>query len=166
MSRGGAPKGLLRELWDGPGKWLVPVLAGWAFGVGIMVPVITDITEDYFASAYPLLLVRGGSRAVHNGICPEHPAPENAERCAGAIAASVGVASYADAVGSLITFLLSAGLGRLSDELGRRPFVLASFCIPQIAHLALAFYYSSTVRGLSDKDPECKKSKTYGNMGI
>lgn len=127
------PAGLLHELWHGPGKWLVPVLLGWALSAGIAITPVTDITQDYFASAYPSLRVRGGGASVKIGVCAASPPPEaDAQRCLAAASAGVSVASYSDAVGSLVIFVLSAGIGRLSDEHGRRPFVLGTFLLPQV----------------------------------
>lgn len=124
--------GVLHELWHGPAKWLVPVLLGWALCAGITITPITDIEQDYFASAYPHLALRGGS-GVRVGVCAaQPPADADAARCAHAVSAGVSIASYSDAVGSLVVFILSPGLGRLSDEHGRRPFVLGTFVVPQV----------------------------------
>lgn len=131
------PQGLLYELWHGPGKWLVPILLGWALGAGVAITPLTDLTQDYFASAYPSLIVHGGGSSVRVGVCAAEPPPEaDAARCVAAASASVTVASYSDAVGSLVIFILSAGLGRLSDEYGRRPFVLGTFLLPQVSAAA------------------------------
>jgi DHA1 family tetracycline resistance protein-like MFS transporter len=140
------PPTLLHELWHGPAKWVIPVLLGWALSAGIVITPLTDITQDYFASAYPRLINERGAAGVHVGLCPSMPSAEDATVCKAAASAVVGVSSYMDAFGSLVVFAVSAGVGRLSDEYGRRPFLLVSFVLPQLGHAALAVYFSSVVR--------------------
>lgn len=147
MAPVGRAGGFVREFVHGPAIWLVPVLAGWCLSAGIVITPKTDIMQDYFASVAPHIASQRGGRDVQQGICPSEPTPQNAERCAAGAAASVDVTSYTSAAGALVSFLVTPGLGRISDELGRRPFVLGGFVLPLLGHVCLAWYYSSVRRG-------------------
>lgn len=132
----------LSELLRGPARTLLPLLLGWALAAGIIIVPATDITADYFASALPGYSAHAAKDVVI-GICPAVPAAEHAEACAEAASRSVTVSGYTGAAGALVTFLISPGLGRMSDILGRRPFVLVTFVLPLLSTAALAGHYAS-----------------------
>eukprot|EP00798_Chlamydomonas_sp_ICE-L_P015593 gene15593-21697_t len=110
-----APASLLQSVWK-TGLWkCFPVLILYSMGLATLIPILPGLITDGFAS-------QAAGHILH---CQDYSPDEAPRECHDAHAQAVVWASWASFVsGAILSFTFSPIIGSLSDEYGRKPFML------------------------------------------
>uniref|UniRef100_A0A061RDA5 Mfs general substrate transporter n=1 Tax=Tetraselmis sp. GSL018 TaxID=582737 RepID=A0A061RDA5_9CHLO len=120
------------------GAWrILPYLLVSVLGVAVVIPALPVILTDYFAQRR-----QGGDTPVS---CSSYPPAAQPSYCQDAHSDSVTWSSGASFVSNtIVAFFLTPFVGRLSDQLGRKPFMLASSVL-SVLPLAVFFLSANNV---------------------